>query len=126
MIARACRDCRQILCQYRRYSGETGNRQLEPLHLVHAMGHLYLIAYSLEAAGGRTFRVDRRIDAEITNKPSYARKPPAEDLHDYVTAQLAASWQHVSGTVRVHAPRATVDAWIKQGWGTVTEETADT
>ncbi|WP_370449004.1 WYL domain-containing protein [Cryobacterium sp. Hb1] len=43
----------------RRYSGETTNRQLEPLHLVHTMSHRYLLAHSLDAADLRTFRVDR-------------------------------------------------------------------
>jgi predicted DNA-binding transcriptional regulator YafY len=126
LLARACRDRRQLLCLYRRYSGEAGNRQLDPLHLVHTMGHWYLLAYSLEATGWRTFRVDRLSEVEITNKPSYPRKPPAEDLHEYVTAQLAAGWRRVTGTVRVHAPRAKVDAWVQPAWGTVTEETADT
>ncbi|TFC03989.1 YafY family transcriptional regulator [Cryobacterium mannosilyticum] len=126
LLARACRDRRQLLCRYRRYSGEIGNRQLEPLHLVHTMGHWYLLAYSLESSGWRTFRVDRLSETQITNKPSYPRQPPAEDLHEYVTAQLAAGWRQVTGTVRVHAPRAQVDAWIRPAWGTVTEETANT
>lgn len=70
LLARACRDRRQILCRYRRHSGETGNRQLEPLRLVHTMGHWYLLAYSLEAVGWRTFRVERLSEAQITNKPA--------------------------------------------------------
>ncbi len=126
LLTRACRDRRQLLCRYRRYSGETTNRQLEPLQLVHTMGHWYLIAYSLDAADWRTFRVDRLSEAEITNKPSYPRKPPAKDLHDYVTTHLATGWRQVTGTVRVHAPRAKVDPWVKPAWGTVTDETADT
>jgi predicted DNA-binding transcriptional regulator YafY len=126
LLIHACRDRRQLQCRYRRYSGETENRQLEPLHLVRTMGHWYLIAYSLEAAAWRTFRVDRISEAEITDKPSYPRKAPADDLHEYVTAQLAAGWQQVTGTVRVYAPRTRVDPWVKPAWGTVTEETADT
>lgn len=126
LLARACRDRRQLLCRYRRYSGETGNRRLEPLHLVHTMGHWYLLAYSLDAADWRTFRVDRLSEAEITNKPSYPRKPPAGDLHEYVMSHLATGWRQVTGTVRVHAPRATVAPWIKPAWGTVTDETANT
>jgi predicted DNA-binding transcriptional regulator YafY len=126
LLARACRDRRQFQCQYRRSSGETQNRQLEPLHLVHTMGHWYLVAYSLDTGGWRTFRVDRISEAEITNKPSYPRKTPADDLHEYVTARLAAGWQQVTGTVRVYAPRTQVDPWVKPAWGTVTEETADT
>lgn len=126
LLARACRERRQLMCSYRRYSGETAKRQLEPLHLVHTMGRWYLIAYSIEADGWRTFRVDRPIDAEITNKPSYPRSPPAADLHEYVTAQLAVGWRQVTATVRVHAPSGIVSPWIKPTWGTVTMETPET
>lgn len=126
LLARACRERRQVACSYRRYSGESGKRQLEPLHVVHSMGRWYLIAYSIEADGWRTFRVDRLSGAEITNKPSYPRDPPAADLHEYVTAQLAEGWRQVTGTVRVHAPINIVVPWIKPTWGTVTEETPET
>ncbi|ALE93399.1 hypothetical protein AOC05_15500 [Arthrobacter alpinus] len=126
LLARACRERRKIACTYRRYSGETGNRQLEPLHLVHSMSHWYLIAYSIEADGWRTFRVDRLSGAEITNKPSYPRDPPAANLHEYVTAQLAKGWRQVTGTVRVHAPSDIVAPWIKPTWGTVAKETPET
>ena len=126
LLARACRDRRQLLCRYRRYSGESGNRRLEPLHLVHTMDRWYLLAYSLDAADWRTFRVDRLSEAEITNKPSYPRKPPATDPHEYVTSHLATGWRQVTGTVRVHAPRAKVEPWIKPAWGTVTDETSNT
>ena len=90
------------------------------------MGHWYLLAYSLDTADWRTFRVDRLSEVLITDKPSYPRKPPADDLHEYVTMHLASGWRQVTGTVRVHAPRATVASWIKPAWGTVTDETADT
>lgn len=126
LLARACRERRQLVCSYRRYTGEMGKRQLEPLHVVHTMSHWYLIAYSIEADGWRTFRVDRLSGAQMTNKPSYPRKPPAENLHEYVTAQLAEGWRQVTGTVRVHAPIDIVAPWIKPTWGTVTAETPET
>ena len=72
------------------------------------MGHRYLLAYSLDAADWRTFRVDRLSEAQVTDKPSYPRKPPADDLREYVTMHVASGWRLVTGTVRVHAPRATV------------------
>nr|WP_277612388.1 WYL domain-containing protein [Cryobacterium lyxosi] len=93
-------------CPSRRYSGDTTNRQLEPLHLVHTMGHWYLLAYSLDAADWRTFRVDRLSEAQVTDKPGYPRKPPADDLREDVTMHVASGWCLVTGTVRVHAPHA--------------------
>jgi len=126
LLTRACREQRQILCQYRRHSGETTNRHLEPLHLVHTMGRWYLLAYSLESAEWRIFRVDRISDAAIINKPNYSRMPPADDLTGYVTTRVTTGWRQVTGTVRVHASLATVEPWIKPAWGTVTEETVTT
>ena len=126
LLTRACREQRQILCHYRRHSGETANRYLEPLHLVHTMGRWYLLAYSLESADWRIFRVDRISDTAIINKPNYPRMPPANDLTGYVTIRVTTGWRQVTGTVRVHAPLATVEPWIKPAWGTVTEETVTT
>jgi len=126
LLTRACREVRQILCRYRQHSGETTNRHLEPLHLVHTMGRWYLLAYSLEPADWRIFRVDRISDAAIIDKPNYPRMPPADDLTGYVTTRITTGWRQVTGTVRVHAPFAAVEPWIKPAWGTVTEETATT
>lgn len=126
LLTRACRDRRQIQCHYRSSSGQSGNRLIEPLHLIRTMGNWYLIAYSLEAASWRTFRIDRLSELEITNKPSYPRNPPALDLHDYVTAQLARGWQQVQGSVRVHAPRSVVIPWINTVWGVIIEEDSET
>ncbi|KFF59068.1 hypothetical protein JF66_13950 [Cryobacterium sp. MLB-32] len=126
ILTRACREERQILCRYRRHSGETRNRHLEPLHLVHTMGHWYLLAYSLESAEWRIFRIDRISDPAIVNKPNYPRMPPANDLDEYVTARVLTGWRQVTGTVRVHAALATVEPWIEEAWGTATEETATT
>jgi predicted DNA-binding transcriptional regulator YafY len=66
LLARACREGRQITCTYRRHGGETGFRRVEPLHLVRTMGRWYLVAYCLAASDWRTFRVDRITDPAIT------------------------------------------------------------
>jgi predicted DNA-binding transcriptional regulator YafY len=126
LLARACRHERQVTCTYRRHDGETSVRRVEPLHLVRTMGRWYLVAYCLDAAGWRTFRVDRISDPAVTRHPCRRREPPAADLHDYVTAQIAAGTQQVTAVVRVYAPRDTVTRWILPAWGTVTAETAET
>lgn len=126
LLARACRDERQVTCTYRRHDSQVSTRRVEPLHLVAAMGRWYLVAYCLEASGWRTFRADRISDPAITRQPCRRREPPAADLHDYVTAQISGGMRQVTAVVRVHAPRDAVARWILPAWGTVTEETPET
>jgi predicted DNA-binding transcriptional regulator YafY len=126
LLARACRDERQVTCAYRRHDGETSVRRVEPLHLVATMGRWYLVAYCLDASDWRTFRVDRISDPAVTRHPCRRREPPAADLHDYVTEQIGAGMQQVTAVVRVYAPRDTVARWILPAWGTVTAETTET
>jgi predicted DNA-binding transcriptional regulator YafY len=126
LLARACRDQLQVAYTYRRHDGETSVRRIEPLHLVAAMGRWYLIGYCLDANDWRTFRVDRISVPAVTRHPCRGREPPTADLHEYVTAQIAAGMQQVTAVVRVYAPRDAVARWILPAWGTVTEETAET
>ena len=126
LLARACREERQVTCAYRRYDGQAGARRVEPLHLVRTMGRWYLVAYCLDASDWRTFRVDRISEPAITRDPSRRREPPAADLHEYVTARISDGMRQVSAVVRVHAPRDQVAPWIRPAWGTVTAETPGT
>lgn len=126
LLSRCCRDRRQLTCTYRRYSGESRTRVLEPLHLVHTMGRWYLLAYCTDDEKWAVFRVDRITDAGLSSHTSQARKPPAEDLNTYVSQSIARGWQQVTATVRVHAPALQIERWISPAWGTVTEETKDT
>jgi predicted DNA-binding transcriptional regulator YafY len=126
LLARACREERQVTCAYRRYDGQVSVRRVEPLHLVRTMGRWYLVAYCLTVGDWRTFRVDRVSDPAITRDPSSRREPPAADLHDYVTARISDGMRQVTAVVRVHAPRDEVAPWIRPAWGTVTEETPST
>jgi predicted DNA-binding transcriptional regulator YafY len=126
LLARACREERQVTCAYRRHGGQASARRLEPLHLVRTMGRWYLVAYCLDAGDWRTFRVDRVSEPAITRDPARRREPPAADLHDYVTARISDGMRQVTAVVRVHAPRDEVAPWIRPAWGTVTEETPGT
>lgn len=126
LLARACREERRITCTYQRHDGQGSSRRLEPLHLVATMGHWYLLAYCLDASDWRTFRIDRISAPEITRHPCARRTPPAVDLTDYVTAQVAAGMQRVKAVVRVHAPHNQVVPWILPAWGTVSKETDGT
>ena len=126
LLARSCRDRRQVTCTYRHHNGNTRARRLEPLGLVHTMNRWYLVAYCTDDDDWATLRVDRITDAALSAHPSHARQPPAENLDDYVSRAVSKGWQRVTATVRVHAPKADVTRWVSPAWGTVTEETPTT
>lgn len=125
LLAKACRERRQVTCIYQRHSGLSGPRLLEPLHLVHTMNRWYLIAFATDTDDWRTFRVDRITGPAMTSTPSYPREPPT-DLDSFLTSQIGSGVRQVTRTVRVHAPLSDVAAWIMPAWGTITAESSST
>ncbi|WP_189636337.1 helix-turn-helix transcriptional regulator [Arthrobacter sp. NamB2] len=126
LLARSCRDRRQVTCTYQHHNGTTRARRLEPLGLVHTMKRWYLVAYCTDDNDWATLRVDRITDATLTAHTAHARQPPAEDLDDYVAQAVSRGWRQVTATVRVHAPAADISHWVSPAWGDVTEETPST
>lgn len=90
-IAAACRDNEQLRFLYRDHHGKPSTRRVEPLGLAHTGRRLwYLVAWDLDRADWRTFRVDR-IDADLALGPRFVpRKPPA-DLATYVSRSITLS-----------------------------------
>ncbi|MEU5265433.1 YafY family protein [Amycolatopsis sp. NPDC021455] len=70
--------------RYRANDGTETRRRAEPLRLVAAGRRWYLVAYDLDRADWRIFRVDRVRDAEATGGRVTPRQPPAADLAAYV------------------------------------------
>lgn len=126
LLARSCRDRRQVTCTYQHHNGTTRARRLEPLGLVHTMNRWYLVAYCANDNNWVTLRVDRITDAALSARSSHVRQPPAADLDEYVTQAVSRGWRQATATVRVHAPKADISRWVSPAWGDVTEETATT
>ncbi len=124
-LSRACREERQIQCTFTR-DGIGVPRMVEPLHLVKALGHWYLVAYCLKRHDWRTFRVDRLSGIEITHHPTTRRTPPSARIDDYVQASIHRGIRRVRATVRIHAAKEDIGHWILPAWGTVDRETATT
>ncbi|MEV8451728.1 YafY family protein [Streptomyces sp. NPDC052095] len=84
-LAGACRDAERLRFAYRDHSGSVSRRAVEPHRLVCTERRWYLVAWDLDRADWRTFRVDR-----ITPTPPHGprfvpREGPAEDLAAYVS-----------------------------------------
>jgi predicted DNA-binding transcriptional regulator YafY len=78
-----------------------GERRIDPWGLVDKDGLWYLVAGT--AKGQRTFRVDRIVEAEVTDDP--ASRPP-EDF------DLAGVWQEVVGVVEQRRSRASATVLV--------------
>jgi predicted DNA-binding transcriptional regulator YafY len=123
VLARACRERQQVDCTYRSNSGETKDLVLEPLRLVKALGHWYLAAFSPERGRWSVFRVDRISRLRLLGRPSYPRRPPADDMNAYVLERVSAGMRQVTVSIRVLAPRARVERWVTPIWGSIITET---
>jgi predicted DNA-binding transcriptional regulator YafY len=102
VIAGACRDHQQLRFEYS--SGDDTRRLVEPHGLVHTTRRWYFVAWDLDRADWRTFRVDR-----ITGVPALAarftpRPGPADDLAAYVSRQVSSSVYTYQAELVVHAP----------------------
>ncbi|KOV78554.1 YafY family protein [Nocardia sp. NRRL S-836] len=108
VIAAACRDHQQLRFTYAASRGEPARRLVEPQGLVHTGRRWYLVAWDVSKQDWRTFRVDR-----ITTEPTPAarftpREPPAQELGEFVSRQVASSVYTYQAVLTVHAPARAV------------------
>ncbi|MEW1613130.1 MULTISPECIES: YafY family protein [unclassified Streptomyces] len=103
-LAGACRDSERLRFSYRDHGGADSRRTVEPHRLVCTEHRWYLVAWDLDRADWRTFRVDR-----ITPTPPHGprftpRPPPAEDLAAYVSRGVSVSAYAARAVLVLRAP----------------------
>ncbi|GAB2985296.1 helix-turn-helix transcriptional regulator [Actinotalea caeni] len=103
-IAGATQDRQQLRFDYTTHDGAVTRRAAEPHRLVHVHRHWYLLAWDVDRADWRTFRVDR-IALRTPNGPRFVpRDPPDPDVGGYVERSVReAIWQH-RARILLHAP----------------------
>lgn len=113
-IAIACRDHQRLRFPYAGRDGDT-RRHVEPLGLANTGRRWYLVAWDVDKADWRTFRVDR-IQGEPTPGARFTpREPPAEDLASYVARQLSVAPHQHEARLIMHAPYDVVAARTSYG-----------
>ncbi|PZT69860.1 DNA-binding transcriptional regulator [Streptomyces sp. SW4] len=103
-LAHLCRDAERLRFAYRGHDGTESRRTVEPYRLVCSEHRWYLVAFDLDRADWRTFRVDR-----ITPRPPHGprftpREPPAEDLAAYVSQGVSTRVYAEHALVRLLVP----------------------
>ena len=77
LLAGACRDAERLRFEYRGRDAEATRRRVEPAGLVSAGFRWYLVAWDLDRADWRTFRVDRIAGKPARGETFTPRPPPA-------------------------------------------------
>jgi predicted DNA-binding transcriptional regulator YafY len=106
-VAAACRDHQQLRFDYRTRDGDESLRHTEPHRLVVWGRRWYLVAWDIDRAEWRSFRVDR-LRPRTPVGPRFAPRPvPGGDAAAFVSRAVADVWP-VQTRVRLHASADTI------------------
>jgi predicted DNA-binding transcriptional regulator YafY len=123
-LAQACRDAERLRFEYTAHDGTASARHVEPLRLVQLGRRWYLVAYDLDRADWRSFRLDRIGRPRGTGARFRPRELPAADAAEFVRAGITRIQSLHTVEAVVHAPARQVAEQIGR-WGQVEELAAD-
>jgi predicted DNA-binding transcriptional regulator YafY len=90
-------------------------RRVEPHHVVMWGYKWYLVAWDLDRADWRTFRVDRMSRLRAPTGPRFVRRElPARDVATYIASKFASPPLPCRGEIRLYAPAELVARWSSQ------------
>ena len=120
----ACRDAERLRFDYRAHDGSPSRRTAEPHRLVSLGRRWYLVAWDVDRADWRTYRVDR-ITPLVPTGPRFAPRPlPDGDVASYVSRGVGSALWRYRAAVTVHASAIAVTERIPVAAGVV-EAVAD-
>ncbi|MEV6182107.1 YafY family protein [Streptomyces sp. NPDC052016] len=124
-LAHLCRDTERLRFDYRGHDGVVTRRTVEPHRLVCTERRWYLVAWDLDRADWRTFRVDR-----LTPKPPHGprfapRTPPADDLAAYVSRGVSTRAYATQAVVRLLVPLEEAAERVSPSAGTLEADGPD-
>ncbi|WP_433411393.1 helix-turn-helix transcriptional regulator [Microtetraspora malaysiensis] len=118
-LTAACRAHERLRFDYTTHAGDAVRREVEPYRLVTWGRRWYLLAFDLDRADWRTFRVDRLTPRVPTGPRFTPRDLPDGDVADYVSGRVSAAAWRYRARVTVHAPAEVVADRISAAVGTV-------
>ncbi|MGW6422193.1 helix-turn-helix transcriptional regulator [Nocardia sp. NPDC055053] len=116
-IADACRRQERLRFDYTDHTGRSSVRDTEPDSLVNVSRHWYLVAWDVDRADWRSFRVDR-LRPRIPTGPRFTPRPlPDGDAAGYMSRRLSsASWPWRT-VVTLHRPATEIAERLWPGTG---------
>ena len=118
-LAAACRGHQRLRICYVNRSGSDSVRTVEPHRLVSTGYRWYLMAFDVERANWRTFRVDRITEVAEGRGRFVPRDPP--DPAAFVAAAVTSAPYRYQARVLVHAPAHIVAQEISRTTGVVSD-----
>lgn len=109
-LSLACRDSESVQFDYQAAGGEHSTRRVDPYRIVNDTQRMYMIAYDVERADWRTFRIDRMQRVRRTRRSFPRRTPPFDDPASYVRQQQKNSGSGPRVRITIHAPSERVSA----------------
>jgi predicted DNA-binding transcriptional regulator YafY len=125
-LASACRDHARLRFAYKDRVRATSHREVEPYRLVNWGRRWYLVAWDLERADWRTFRVDRLSIRLPLGLPFAPRPLPDDDVAAFVARGVADSAWRFRTRVVVHEAAGVMADRIGRWVGTIEPIDADT
>jgi predicted DNA-binding transcriptional regulator YafY len=89
-LASAAANAERVRFGYADRQGRTSTRHVEPVRLVMLSRRWYLVAFDIDRADWRTFRVDRIAEPRATGARAAHRELPGGDVHTYLAEARAA------------------------------------
>jgi predicted DNA-binding transcriptional regulator YafY len=118
-VAVAISDQQRLRFDYRSHDGTTGRRSVEPYRLVHTGRRWYLVAWDIDRAGWRTFRVDRLQPRAPTGPGFEPREPPDPDIVGYTAHNITTGVYRYQARITLHGPAEAVAQRITPTIGTI-------
>jgi predicted DNA-binding transcriptional regulator YafY len=118
-LAAACRRHQRLRFGYRNRSGSDTVRVVEPHRLVSTGYRWYLMAFDVERADWRTFRVDRIADSAEAGGRFVPREPP--DPAAFVARAVTSAPYRYQARILVHAPAPVVAEEFTHTSGVITD-----
>lgn len=116
LLARAARGCREVRFGYAAASGQESSRRAEPYRLVATTSRWYLLAWDLDRADWRSFRLDRMREVRETTFTFRPRQAP--DAAEHVRDALTRGSGGIDVVVDIDAPLDAVVAALPSWVGT--------
>jgi predicted DNA-binding transcriptional regulator YafY len=122
-LARACRDAVRVRFRYAARDGAERERTAEPVRLVTTGRRWYLMAWDVDRADWRTFRLDRMRELTATGWHFRPREHP--DPAGYVQRSVAEAPYRYIARLRVNAPPQRIRGMVPPQVGRVEDDAAD-